>query len=185
MKRINDSAKTKFRSAEKFKTCTIFKSKSFNWISKFADQIFHKQSRKRFNKILCHTRTLDSVFYSIQLHNFFSPKILMTYFLHGTKLFVLHTTSPELYIKFCTCQRHKTVNEFRWFGIIEHKVNHNKKKKGWYVAKVMVFNTLTRLVSIVSWHMTPAATTFINRRIESKHKCYMELVLITWVYVSF
>ena len=64
-------------------------------ISKFADQIFHKQSRKRFNKILCHTRTLDSVFYSIQLHIFFSPKILMTYFLHRTKLFVLHTTSPE------------------------------------------------------------------------------------------
>ena len=36
----------------------------------------------------------------------------------------------NLYIKFCTCQRHKTVNEFRWFGIIEHKVNHNQKKKG-------------------------------------------------------
>ena len=53
------------------------------------------------------------------------------------------------------------------------------------MAKVMVFNTLTRLVSIVSWHITPAATTFIDRRIESKHECYMELVLITWVYVSF
>ena len=26
---------------------------------------------------------------------FLSPKIMMTYFLHRTKLFVLHTTSPE------------------------------------------------------------------------------------------
>ena len=33
-------------------------------------QIFHKQNSKRLNKILCHTRTLDSVFHSIQLQNF-------------------------------------------------------------------------------------------------------------------
>ena len=48
---------------------------------------------------------------------FFSHKILVTYFLHRTKSFVLNRTSR----KFCTlyffiCQRHKTVNEFRQCG---------------------------------------------------------------------
>ena len=32
--------------------------------------IFHKQNSKRLNKILCHTRALDSVFHSIQLQTF-------------------------------------------------------------------------------------------------------------------
>ena len=35
--RIDDSTKTKFRYAEKFKTCTTFKSKSIDYIPKFAD----------------------------------------------------------------------------------------------------------------------------------------------------
>ena len=82
-------------------------------------QILHKQNSKRLTKILyrtrCHTRTLHSVFHNIQLHNFF--QILVTYFLHRTKSFVLNRTSR----KFCTlyffiCQRHKTVNEFRQCG---------------------------------------------------------------------
>ena len=33
-------------------------------------KILHKQNSKRLNKILCHTRTLDSVFHSIRLQNF-------------------------------------------------------------------------------------------------------------------
>ena len=61
-------------------------------------QVFHKQNSKRLNKILCHTRALDSVFHNIQLHIFFSHKILGTYFLHKAKSFVLNTASPE----FCT-----------------------------------------------------------------------------------
>ena len=96
MKCLNDSTKNKFRSAEKFKKCTTFKSKSIDWISKFADS--------GQNKILCHTRALDSVFHNIQLHIFFSHKILGTYFLHKAKSFVLK--SWILYVKFFTCQRH-------------------------------------------------------------------------------
>ena len=58
-------------------------------------QIFHKQNSKHLNKILGHTRTLLSVFHSIRLHDFFSHKSLVTFFLHRTEPFVLYTRSLE------------------------------------------------------------------------------------------
>ena len=66
-----------------------------NCYRKFLIQIFHKQNSKHLNKILGHTRTLLSVFHSIRLHDFFSHKILVTFFLHRTEPFVLYTRSLE------------------------------------------------------------------------------------------
>ena len=76
---------------------------------------------------------------------FFSHKILVTYFLHRTKSFVLNTTSR----KFCTLYFLYVKDTRQWMSLDSvGTIVHNQKEKGWYVATVTVFNASTRLESI-------------------------------------